>query len=157
MRRRRLLGLPIGTFIFLVAAGCWTRTELFWWPVAGLDGIAARPLPEFDRPAAVLIGLELLGMLAVVWLIRRFELGRSANRRQLLATGRRFALVVNHGCQSVQGLRQPLLTADTLGHRHQEGVPRRAVRRRRNVGPGVLRRQWLGALLDLVRGLFVEG
>ena len=49
--RRRLLGIPIGSFIFLVAAGAWTRTELFWWPVAGLDGIAERPIPEFEPTA----------------------------------------------------------------------------------------------------------
>lgn len=88
IRRRRLLGLPIGTFMFLVASGCWTRTELFWWPVAGLDGIAERPLPEFDRSPVVLIGLELLGVLAIVWVIRRFELARPANRAQLLTSGR---------------------------------------------------------------------
>lgn len=86
--RRRLLGLPIGTFVFLVASGAWTRTDLFWWPVAGLDGIAAPPVPEYDRPVALLIGLELLGVGAVVWLVRRFELTRPEHRDRLLRTGR---------------------------------------------------------------------
>lgn len=88
IRRRRLLGLPIGTLVFLVAAGCWTRTDLFWWPVAGLDGIANGPLPEFDRSPVVLIGLEFLGVAAIVWLVRRFELTRPANLAQLLNSGR---------------------------------------------------------------------
>jgi hypothetical protein len=62
--RRRLLGVPIGTFVFLVAAGTWTRTDLFWWPsrvrpraagvggprdpgdrVVGLAGMAIRAVP----------------------------------------------------------------------------------------------------------------
>lgn len=88
LRRRRLLGVPIGTFVFLVVSGSWTRTELFWWPVAGLDGIAAAPLPEFDRPLAVLVLFELLGICAVVWLVHRCELTRPENRRKLLSSGR---------------------------------------------------------------------
>ncbi len=88
LSRRRLLGLPIGTFVFLVTSGAWTRTDLFWWPVAGFDGIAAAPLPEFDRPPAVLVLLELLGISAVVWLVHRFELSRTKNRRMLLSSGR---------------------------------------------------------------------
>ncbi len=86
--RRRLLGVPIGTFVFLVASGAWTRTELFWWPFAGFDGIAAAPLPEFDRPAVVLVILEVLGIVAIVWLVRRFELTKPENRRTLLSSGR---------------------------------------------------------------------
>jgi hypothetical protein len=68
--RRRLLGVPIGTFVFLVAAGSWTRRDLFWWPVGGLDGI------------------ELLGIGALVWLVRRFDLTRPEHRGELLRTGR---------------------------------------------------------------------
>lgn len=86
--RRRLLGIPIGTFVFLVASGAWTRTSLFWWPVAGLDGIAAEPLPEFDRPGVVLVLLELIGVVGLVWLIRRFELHRPEHRARLVADGR---------------------------------------------------------------------
>jgi hypothetical protein len=88
LARRRLLGVPIGTFVFLVAAGTWTRTDLFWWPVAGRDGIAAGPLPEFDRPILILVGLELAGVVSLVWLSRRFELHRPENRAELLSSGR---------------------------------------------------------------------
>ncbi|MEQ8839343.1 MAG: hypothetical protein RIB98_00015 [Acidimicrobiales bacterium] len=86
--RRRLLGIPIGTFVFLVAAGSWTRTDLFWWPVGGLDGIAERPLPEFDRAPAVLVLLELAGVAALVWLVRRFDLTRPEHLDELRRTGR---------------------------------------------------------------------
>jgi hypothetical protein len=86
--RRRLLGVPIGTFVFLVAAGSWTRRDLFWWPVGGLDGIAERPLPEFDRAPVVLVLLELAGVGALVWLVRRFDLTRPAHLNELRRTGR---------------------------------------------------------------------
>ncbi len=86
--RRRLLGIPIGTFVFLVASAAWTRTELFWWPVAGLDGIADPPLPEFDRPIGILVVMELVGAAALLWLVRRLDLSRPAHRRQLVSTGR---------------------------------------------------------------------
>ena len=86
--RRRLLGIPIGTFVFLVAAGSWTRRDLFWWPVGGLDGIAERPLPEFDRAPVVLVLLELAGIASLVWLVRRFDLPRPEHRDTLWRTGR---------------------------------------------------------------------
>ena len=86
--RRRLLGIPIGTVVFLVAAGSWTRRDLFWWPVGGLDGIAERPLPEFDRAPVVLVLLEIAGIAALVWLVRRFDLMRPEHRDELRRTGR---------------------------------------------------------------------
>lgn len=86
--RRRLLGIPIGTFVFLVVAGTWTRAELFWWPVLGLDGLGEAPLPEFDRAPVVLVLLELAGIAAIVWLVRRFELARPDHRTELVRTGR---------------------------------------------------------------------
>lgn len=86
--RRRLLGVPIGTFVFLVAAGAWTRTELFWWPVGGLDGIAARPLPEFDRAPVVLVLLELAGVAGLLWMVRRFDLTRPEHLAELRRSGR---------------------------------------------------------------------
>jgi len=86
--RRRLLGIPIGTFVFLVAAGTWTRRDLFWWPVGGLDGIAERPFPEFDRAPVVLVMLELVGIAGLVWLVRRLDLRRPEHRDELWRTGR---------------------------------------------------------------------
>ena len=86
--RRRWLGLPIGTFIFLVASGVWSRTALFWWPFAGSEGIGHGRPPEFDRPLALLIVMELAGLAALVWLAVRADLRAPANRRSLWETGR---------------------------------------------------------------------
>ncbi len=86
--RRKLLGVPIGTFVFLVASTSWTRTELFWWPVAGLDEIGIGPVPEYDHPVAVLVVLELVGIGLLVWISRRFQLAKPTNRAELLRTGR---------------------------------------------------------------------
>lgn len=86
--RRRLLGIPIGTFVFLVAAGTWTRRDLFWWPFGGLDGIAEPPLPEFDRAPVVLVLLELAGIGALIWLVRRFDLTKPEHLDTLRRTGR---------------------------------------------------------------------
>ncbi len=86
--RRQILGAPIGTFVFLVTSGAWSRTGLFWWPMAGVDEIARRPLPEFDRPLALLVVMELIGLVAMVWLVAKFELADQGNRRRLAQTGR---------------------------------------------------------------------
>lgn len=86
--RRRWLGVPIGTFVFLVVSGVWARTELFWWPFAGLDGIAAKPLPEYDRPLAALVVLEISAIVGAVVLGRRLGLTEPANRAHFARTGR---------------------------------------------------------------------
>ncbi len=86
--RRRLLGVPIGTFVFLIASAAWARTDLFWWPAAGFDGIADPPLPEFDRPLALLVLLEGVGAAGLFWLSRRLELLRPDHRRLLVDSGR---------------------------------------------------------------------
>ena len=88
LRRRAWLGLPIGTFVFLVVSGVWTRTELFWWPAAGLDGIADPPIPEFDRPLGVLVFLELVAVVGLLVIGRRLGLDEPDHRRAFLTTGR---------------------------------------------------------------------
>ena len=88
LRRRRWIGLPIGTLVFLVASGSWTRTALFWWPVGGSGGVGHGIPPEFDRPGAVLIAFELAGIAALIWTARRFGLRDPERRRAFLATGR---------------------------------------------------------------------
>jgi hypothetical protein len=84
--RRRLLAIPIGTFLHLVMDGMWARTETFWWPFLGrgLDG----GLPPLDRPVAVLLLQELAGAAALVWLWREWGLANPQVRRNLLRTGR---------------------------------------------------------------------
>ncbi len=86
--RRRWIGLPIGTLVFLVASGAWSRTALFWWPFAGSGGVGHGTPPEFDRPLAVLLILELAGIAALIWTARRFNLSDPDRRRTFLKTGR---------------------------------------------------------------------
>ena len=88
LRRRRWIGLPIGTLVFLVASGAWSHTALFWWPVAGSGGVGEGVPPEFDRPLAVLIALELTGIAALLWTAHRFGLSNPQRRQALLTTGR---------------------------------------------------------------------
>jgi hypothetical protein len=84
--RRRLLAVPIGTFLHLVLDGMWTRTQTFWWPFLGhhLHG----RLPPFDRPLAVLVLQEAGGAAALAWLWREWDLADPHVRRRLLRTGR---------------------------------------------------------------------
>ncbi len=97
--RRRLLGLPIGTLVFLVAGGVWINQTLFWWPLLGADDGAGGPFfgsgpdlgslfPAYDRPFWVLAALELVGIAVLAWLWQRFELDRPEHRQALLAQGR---------------------------------------------------------------------
>jgi hypothetical protein len=88
LRRRRLLGLPIGALMFLVFSGCWSRTALFWWPLVGFDEIGTGTAPELDRPLMVIVLLELTGTGGLGWLWHRYDLGADANRRRLVTTGR---------------------------------------------------------------------
>lgn len=85
--RRRWLGLPIGTFLFLVAGGAWADQDLFWWPIAGPE-LPDRPLPLLDRPVAVILVLEVAGGLALWWAWRRFGLDDPTRRQRFWRTGR---------------------------------------------------------------------
>ncbi len=86
--RRSLLAVPVGTFIFLVASTTWTRTDLFWWPFAGFDGIAVATLPEFDKPILVLLLLELAGLVSLIWFSVRLSLTKMENLRRFWCSGR---------------------------------------------------------------------
>lgn len=63
--RRRLLALPIGTFMHLVLDGAWQATRVFWWPAFGW-GFRDAPLPSLDRPVLALIVMEIAGAI-VLW------------------------------------------------------------------------------------------
>jgi hypothetical protein len=84
--RRRLLALPIGSFLHLVLDGMWTDKQVFWWPAYGTD-FGGGALPSVDRGLWNL-PLELLGLLALAWTVRRFVLADPQRRRTFLATGR---------------------------------------------------------------------
>lgn len=84
--RRRLLALPIGTFLHLVLDGAWVRTEMFWWPVFGWS-IPGR-IPAIERPVELVLLLELVGAAALVWCWRNFGLGDAAARYGFFKMGR---------------------------------------------------------------------
>jgi len=86
-RRRRLLALPIGTFLHLLLDAMWARTAVFWWPASGL-GFDGDAVPSLSRPAAVLAAQELAGLAALAWWWTRFRLSEPARRRTFARTGR---------------------------------------------------------------------
>jgi hypothetical protein len=86
--RRRLLAIPIGTFLHLVLDGVWGTKEVFWWPAFGAGALAGRPLPSFDRSVALVVVQELVGLALLVWWWRRFRLAEPARRATFLRTGR---------------------------------------------------------------------
>ena len=92
LRRRRWLGLPVGTLVFLAASGSWHRTALFWWPFAGAGAIGHGSLPEFDRPVGLILLLEVIGCTALLFVARNRGLADPDRRWQLLKTGRMPAL-----------------------------------------------------------------
>jgi hypothetical protein len=84
--RRHLIALPIGTFLHLVFDGAFTRTQAFWWPLAG-GSLAEQPLPVVSRGAWNVL-LELIGLGILIWVWQRFGLGDTARRRRFVRTGR---------------------------------------------------------------------
>ena len=73
--RRQWLGLPIGLFMHLILDGSWTGAEAFWWPFLGFsDVLGGSQVPEFQRSAVVLIGMEIIGIAALVFLVGRLDL-----------------------------------------------------------------------------------
>jgi hypothetical protein len=87
LRRRQLLGLPIGLFLHLVLDGVWSHTELFWWPLFGFD-VGTDQLPELDRGLALTLVMELVGAIALVVVWRYFGLVDAGRRRRFLRSGR---------------------------------------------------------------------
>ncbi len=84
--RRRLLALPIGTFLHLVLDGMWARTHVFWWPAFGW-ALGGR-VPALDHGTGVLVAQEIAGAAALVWLWRRFGLADRARRGAFVRSGR---------------------------------------------------------------------
>lgn len=83
--RRRLLAIPIGTFLHLVFDGAWANTKVFWWPFGGV-AFRNAPLPSWNR-GAIDILLELLGLAMCVWAVRAFGLTDPARRKRFWRTG----------------------------------------------------------------------
>jgi len=85
--RRRLLAVPIGSFVNLVLDGMWSSTRLIAWPLRGLS-FGDEQLPTLGRPWALRLAMEVAGLLALLWSIRRFRLLEPENRRRFLRSGR---------------------------------------------------------------------
>jgi hypothetical protein len=83
--QRRLVAVPIGTFIHLVLDGMWALTDAFWWPFTGL-GWSDERLPELSRGAFNVV-LELAGAAALWWCWTRFRLDEPDRRARFLRTG----------------------------------------------------------------------
>lgn len=85
-RRKRWLGLPIGTFLHLILDGAFANTKVFWWPFTGFGFDDAR-LPVVQR-GIVNVALELAGLALCAFLWRRFQLADPRRRRRFLREGR---------------------------------------------------------------------
>ena len=85
LRRRRLLGLPIGLFLHQLLDGTWANTELFWWPAFGWRFSGS--VPESGRSLIVVAGFEILGIMVAIWAWKRYELTDPTNRQLLMRRG----------------------------------------------------------------------
>lgn len=85
LKQRKWLGLTIGLFIHLVLDGTWANRRLFWWPFFGtsLEG----NIPALPSPVVVIV-MELVGLAALVWAARRFQLLTQPGRDVFVRTGR---------------------------------------------------------------------
>ncbi|MGA1297847.1 MAG: hypothetical protein ACO31G_04155 [Ilumatobacteraceae bacterium] len=83
--RRRLLAIPIGSFVHLIVDFAFADTNTFWWPVTGLSFDGVR-LPVVERGWLNLL-LEIFGLAlcAIVW--KRFGLADTSRRRRFVADG----------------------------------------------------------------------
>jgi hypothetical protein len=83
--RRRLIAVPIGTFLHLIFDGAFNSTKVFWWPVTGLSFEGDR-LPIVER-GMVNVPLEMVGLIMCAFAWRRFGLADPARRREFVTTG----------------------------------------------------------------------
>jgi hypothetical protein len=86
--RRRLLALPIGMLVGIVLDGTWTSSQVFWWPFQGLSLAHAGRVPALAHPVALTAVEEVVGLVAVAWCWRRFELADRSRWQEFLHTGR---------------------------------------------------------------------
>ena len=83
--RRRLLAIPIGTFLHLVFDGAFGNTQVFWWPFGGASFEGAR-LPVVER-GWVNIPLEVAGLVLCAWAWKMFGLRETAKRTAFIRSG----------------------------------------------------------------------
>ncbi len=83
--RRRLLGLPIGLFAYLVLSGTWADTDAFWWPLTGV-GLSTADPPELARGGLSVL-MEIAGVAVGLWWMRRVGLDDPTHRAAFRTTG----------------------------------------------------------------------
>jgi hypothetical protein len=86
LAQRRWLGIPIGIFAHLLLDATWTDTDLFWWPVPG-TALGDLEVPEAGWPIALVLVLELVGLVVLVGLWVRLGLTDRPNRDRFVRTG----------------------------------------------------------------------
>lgn len=84
LRRRRWLGLPIGTFLGQVAVGAFTSTHVFMWPTQGWEFPPGNLLPSWP----VVVVAEVAGVLGLLALGSHAQLTDPQRRERLLTAGR---------------------------------------------------------------------
>jgi hypothetical protein len=85
LAQRRLVAIPIGTFLHLALDGAWADSHAFWWPFLGTSWSRA-DVPELARGGFDVV-LELLGAAMLWWCWRAFGLDDPARRRRFIRTG----------------------------------------------------------------------
>ena len=86
VRRKMLLGIPIGMFLHLIYDGAFANTSVFWWPFTGLS-FDGSELPVVERGWNNVF-FEIIGLGLCVFIWRHFTLGQSTSRREFIKTGR---------------------------------------------------------------------
>jgi hypothetical protein len=81
--RRHLIALPIGFLAHLILDGVWANKALFWWPAFGGWGHS-----HLVPAAPVVVGREVVGLLMLAVVIRRFGLTDRDRRNRFVRTGR---------------------------------------------------------------------
>lgn len=82
--RRRLLCVPIGVFCGVLLSASWLHPTVFWWPALGWSFPAGHLLPGWW----VVVIEELIGLVALWWIIGVGSLYEAAPRREFFRTGR---------------------------------------------------------------------
>lgn len=76
--RKVLIAGAIGSLLHIVFDFSAGDAGVFWWPVSGVP-LPDRPIPSLDRPLAVNVVLEVVGVLLIGWV--------SSQRRAARASG----------------------------------------------------------------------
>jgi hypothetical protein len=64
-------------FLHLVFDGVFAETEVFWWPLGGID-VGESTLPSFERSWQINVALEVVGAALVLWFLRQLAVARGS-------------------------------------------------------------------------------